>query len=312
VSVLRISLFGTIRVRHEGHPAPMRVTPGSQALLAFLLLQRNGGLSREVLAAQFWKDHSQKRSRSCLNTALWRLRNVLEPDGTPRGTYLLTTSAGKVAFNWESDHWLDVAVFEEQAHRALGTSVPALQEQDVRELQNALRLASRELLEGFYDDWALAERERLRLLYINSLIHLLRYHQHHRNLTEALACAEQILEHDPLREEVVRDLMRLLEANGQRPQALQRYLDYRETLSAELNAPPMEETQALYAEILHQARSQPSRQPAAGTSAMLDQVRQELAMLNRTLEVSEQQLHNLTRLVEALAASPPPEPRGPI
>ncbi|MFQ6102462.1 MAG: BTAD domain-containing putative transcriptional regulator, partial [Anaerolineae bacterium] len=191
--VLRISLFGGVRIAHDGQISGMKVTRIVQTLLAYLLLQRHRSHPREVLAGLFWGDHSQERARSCLSTALWRLRRVLEPEGTPRGTYLMTTPAGEIGFNRESDHWLDVAVFEEQVGRVLAKPIHAVEAAGVRELESALQLYRGELLEGFYDDWALRERERLRCLYLNSLAHLMRYYKHHGAYEQSLAYGQQIL-----------------------------------------------------------------------------------------------------------------------
>lgn len=129
-----------------------------------------------MLAGLFWGDHCQERARRCLNTTLWRLRQVLELEGIPRGTYLLTPAADEVSFNWESDYWLDAALFEEQAGQILTKPVEAMNTADVQILRQALQLYTGDLLEGFYDDWVLREREQLRRLYLNSLAHLLHYY----------------------------------------------------------------------------------------------------------------------------------------
>ena len=91
---LRISLFGTVRIVYtHGQTAPL--TPATQALAAYLILNRRRCHPRAVLAGQFWGGYDESRARDCLNTTLWRLRRVLEPKGTPRGTYLITTPTGE-------------------------------------------------------------------------------------------------------------------------------------------------------------------------------------------------------------------------
>ena len=176
MSALQISLFGGVRIFHDGQPSPVKVTHTTQALLAYLLLQRHRSHCRVVLAGVLWGEHSEERARSCLSTALWRLRYALEPEGIPRGTYLVTMPTGEVGFNRESDYWLDVAVFEAQAGRVLARPVQVMEAADAVELEHALPLYAGDLLEGFYDDWALREQERLRGLYLNSLAQLMRYY----------------------------------------------------------------------------------------------------------------------------------------
>jgi DNA-binding SARP family transcriptional activator len=177
----------------------------------------------------------------------------LEPRGIPRGTYLLTTSIGEVGFNRESDYWLDVGVFEKKIGQVLAQPIEGMAATDASELENTLELCTGELLEGFYDDWALRERERSRSLYLKSLSHLMRYYRHHKAYEKSLACGQQILSHDPLREEIHREVIRLYVDSGQRTTAIRQYETCCQILEAELGIPPMEETQALHTEIVKSA-----------------------------------------------------------
>jgi DNA-binding SARP family transcriptional activator len=251
MNLLHISLFGHIRVVHRGHLSPIKVTRTCQNLLAYLLLQRDRTHPREVLAGLFWANHSQDHARRNLNSALWRLRQILEPAGVSRGTYLQSTDVSEVGFNSASDYWLDIAAFESQVAHALTTPIQHMHASDAQMLENALQLYTADLLEGFYDDWALRERERLRRMYLNSLAHLMTYYRLHQAFAQSLACGQKILDHDPLREEIHREMMRLYLANGQRTLAARQYEQCRTILADELRIAPMEETQILYAQIAH-------------------------------------------------------------
>jgi DNA-binding SARP family transcriptional activator len=301
MSVLRICLLGQVRIAHADSPSPVKVTYTVQALLAYLLLQRQRSHPRETLAGLFWGDHSQERARRCLNTTLWRLRQVLEPDGIPHGTYLLTVSPEEVGFNPESDYWLDVAVFEEQSCPVLAKPVEAMQADDARTLEGVVQLYTGELLEGFYDDWALRERERLRRMYLNCLAHLMGYYKHQQAFQESLLCGQRILDQDPLREEIQREMMRLYLANGQRALAVRQYELCRQVLATELDIPPMEETQALYAEVLgltsaSQLLAPSGRQLPVYSQAVVQQLRLALQDLNE----AHTQLGRAVQLLEHL------------
>lgn len=257
MSSLRICLFGGFQIAHHDDPgANSRITRSVKSLLAYLLLFRHRIHPREVLAGLFWGDHSEDRARSCLSTAIWRLRRVLEPEGTPKGTYLVTTSTGEVGFNEESNHWLDVAEFEETLSPCLRQPAQPKEAQDPCKLQSALELYTGDLLEGFYDDWALRERERLRLLYMKSLAHLMRCYKEHREYEKSLACALQILNHDPLREEIHREVMRLYQESGRRAMAIRQYRSCCQILEKELGVSPMEETRLLHDEILKTSKTE--------------------------------------------------------
>jgi DNA-binding SARP family transcriptional activator len=197
----------------------------------------------------FWGEHDEESARNCLNTTLWRLRRVLEPPGVPRGIYLTTTSCGEIGFNDQSPYWLDVEELERHASAVGDASDEALKQSDVIQLEEAVRLYTGDVLEGVYDDWALRERERLRALYLNSLVCLMRYHATHGAPERGIAHAEEILRHDPLREEIHRELMRMQVATGARAQAARQYDVCKRALAEELGVDPMPETQALLATI---------------------------------------------------------------
>jgi DNA-binding SARP family transcriptional activator len=249
MSNLQISLFGRVRLTHEDWSKEIKLTHSVQGLLAYLLLHRHRTFSRDVLAALYWGEQSQDKARGSLYSALWRLRTVLEPDGVPSGTYLSSCYSSEVGFNHDSPYWLDVAVFEEQITRILDTPYQLLEVGNIEKMESVLQLYSGELLEGFYDDWALRERERLRSLYLNALTYLMRYQKFHGNYEKGLTYGRKILELDPLREEIHREMMWLYVESGQRALALRHYETCRDILKTELNVQPMEETQSLYAKI---------------------------------------------------------------
>ncbi len=252
MAVLQIRLFGTVRVSHDGGSTDTPLSHREQSLLAWLLLNRRKAHAREALAAQFWCDQQESRARSCLSTALWRLRQVLEPRGIRRGTYLLSEPAA-VGFNCTSDHWLDVAAFEDGVRHLPAQAATGGQSDCWSRAEAALTHYTGDLLEGFYDDWALRERERLRLLYLDSLGSLLRHHSESGALEEALRCGQQILALDPLREEIHREVIRLHVRSGHRALALRQYECCRRTLEEELGVEPMPETRRLCADLLDAA-----------------------------------------------------------
>ena len=265
MALLRIQLFGAVRVSHADRPRDARLIHTVQALLAWLVLNRRKTHAREALAGLFWGEQREDRARSCLSTALWRLRQALEPDGIPPGAYLISEPA-VVGFNWESDHWLDVAAFEEGVAPIRTGGWAAKSGPDWSRAEEAVGHYTGDLLEGFYDDWALRERERLRLLYLDSLGRLLRHHSDTGAVDDALKCGQQILTIDPLREDIHRELIRLHMRNGHRALALQQYERCRAALDDELGVAPMQETRALCADLLPATTHIARRQTTHGTA----------------------------------------------
>jgi DNA-binding SARP family transcriptional activator len=299
MSALEIRLLGTFQIGHQGRVQVPRPIHAVQALLAYLVLHRQKTHAREVLAGLFWGDYTETKARSCLSTALWRLRQVLEPHGIARGAYLLTRSSGEVGFNSTSDHWLDVAALEEGL-QPLVRSRPALHPSfDWAGAEKAMTHYSGDLLEGFYEDWALRERERLRLLYLDGLSRLLDHYSEIDALEQALACGWRILELDALREEIHRAIMRLHLRAGHRSLALQQFESCREILKHELGVAPMPETQALYSEIRPEGKAAHWRR----TSSTRERVLPPLHAAAQSLDQAREQLNRVIRLVESESES---------
>ena len=246
---LRIQLLGAVRVMHADHSYDARLTHTLQPLLAWLVLNRRKTHAREALTELFWAEQQADRARRCLSTALWRLKQALEPDGVRPGAYLIST-AGTVGFNNDSDHWLDVAAFEDGIGLLRHLDHDSGSAGDWRRAEEAIAHYTGDLLEGFYDDWAIRERERLRLLYLDGLATLLAHHSHAAAHDDALRCGQLILALDPLREDIHRELIRLHLQRGHRALALHQYQQCRAVLDDELGVEPMEETRALCAALL--------------------------------------------------------------
>jgi len=292
MSSLRINLLGCVRVQHDGDPTAARLPHRVQALLAFLVLHRDRTHRRETLSALFWGEQTEASARSCLSTSLWRLRQILEPPRFTRGTYLLADSGGEVGFQPQGDYWLDVAVVEDTVRRL------RRERSDMRDLMAAergLEHYTADLLDGFYDEWALRERERLRLLYLDGLSHLLFAHREAGNAERALHFATRILELDPLREEIHREVIRIHLREGRRALAVAQFMQCRDLLARELSIEPMPETEELVAGLIPQRPLATGRQElVVGSGSFLSPLREAV----RALDVVRDQLRRTLELAD--------------
>jgi DNA-binding SARP family transcriptional activator len=293
--MLRVSLFGTIQVSHHPLQDEVKLTRRISLLLAYLLLERDKMHSREVLIGEFWGDYSEQKARNCLNTALWRLRRALELNGGNE-VYLLTTEVG-VGFNNQSQYWLDVATFEDQAVQIIKKSQGQLDSEEARRLAGTLKLYRGDLLEGVYEDWAIRAREYQRLLYLNGLECMVRYHSQQGSYNQALEYAYQILRADPLREEVHREVMHLQALRGNRAEAVRQYKVCQELLDKELGIEPMPETSNLYAQIL---RSRPESASPIDTSPddSLRELVHQLRQANQNFNLAREQFQLAMQTLE--------------
>ncbi|MGB9724561.1 MAG: BTAD domain-containing putative transcriptional regulator [Chloroflexia bacterium] len=248
--MLYIHLLGHRRLFEDDRPVHFRGLPKTLPLWVYLLLNRAGPMPRSTLAYILWPDVPESAARSSLRRHLYDLKRALPPAAPGRPWLLL--QAGTVQWNPAADFWLDVAEFER-----LSASPEYL--------ARAVALYGGDLLPEVYDDCICIERERLHSLYLEDLSRLVAQGRDRGDLAQAIHYAEQLLRQDPLREDTVREVMRLRCQAGDRPGALQAYQDFRHRLQEELGLSSMPETRALYEAMLHNAPLAEAAPPAVAT-----------------------------------------------
>jgi len=303
MGILQVGLFGGVRATHNEWVTEIPLTRENQGLLAYLLLQRHKLHSRDSLADMFWGEHNQQKARGSLNTALWKLKKALEPEGIPAGTYLKNSHSGEVGFNKDSPYWLDVEVFERGINKILIRPFQTVDQVHLADLNKVLELYKGDLLEGLYNDWALRERERLRALYLKSLIYLLQFYGFHGVYEKAITYGQQILDLDPLREEIHRELIKLYLENGQRALAVRQYETCRSILAKELGIAPLEDTQRLYTQIVT-GTADPGSTIVSGSEMGIEAALQQLREANEALNFAKDQLQQALQLIAKLSDPP--------
>ena len=133
---------------------------------------------------------------------------------------------------------------------------------------------------------------------LRGLAHLLKYHRHHKDYDKAIACGQKILELDPLREEIHREMMRLHTANWQRTLAIRQYETCCRILDEDLSVGPMEETRMLHQQICRQSKQglKPSDLQFDSNTARLTLQQAQKAL--REFDRVSQQLAGITRRLE--------------
>ncbi len=241
--MLRVFLFGPLRLEWNGQPYKLAGLPKIASLLAYLLLHRAHLLEREQVAFTLWADETEANARANLRRHLHALKRALPPQGA-----WILSDAETVQWNLEAPFWLDVAEFERQTTDDRQQTT----ENVVRRLSSAVNLYRGDLCENLYDDWLVPERERLREKYIAALERLIENFERAQDVRAALEYAQQLLRADALREETYRVWMRLLAQNGDRAGVVRAYNLCITTLERELDVEPSVETKQLYEKLVLQ------------------------------------------------------------
>ena len=241
---LRITLFGKLDVREGEQPVGGLEATKTQELLAYLLLYRERAHAREKLAALLWEDSSPAQSKSYLRQTLWQLQSGLGEDVS-----LLLVDSQWLQIDGAAPLWLDVDQFERAYAQARGVHGAALSAEQADALRAGIALYGGDLLESWYQEWCLFERERLQNLYLAMLEKLLGYCEAHGESDDGVGYAACILRCDPAHERTYRRLMRLHALAGDRTLALRAYERCAAALARELGVAPARSTVALWEQI---------------------------------------------------------------
>ena len=236
-----LRLFGGVELKtSSGDPLPIP-RKKAQALLAYLACHPGQAQPRDKLATLFWPEMDDQQARANLRKTLFVLRSHLS--AVPSS---LRIEEEAIALDLSALD-VDVLAFERLARKA-----------DPEALQQAAELYRGDLLEGLdvteapFQEWLVAERERLRELALETLARLLGHQKKLDDPAAAVATAQRLLTLDPLQEAVHRTLMRIYSGQGRRDAALRQYQGCVDTLRRELSVEPETETRQLYQEILRE------------------------------------------------------------
>ncbi len=227
-----------------------------QALLVYLVVERQQAHRREVLAELLWPNQPAEKSRGSLRQALATLRQILpDRDDVP----LLLVTRATVQFNPAGDYTLDSATFDKlrdvcdtHPHDLLSACAECIERYDVAAGLYRGSFASDLVVEDCpeFDEWLTHMRERFAQAALDTLDRLAHYAEVKGDTPRALSYARRQLTIDPWRDDTHLQVMRLLAAQGQRAAAVEHYNRYRRQVDDELGIEPAAEVAALYTQLL--------------------------------------------------------------
>ena len=279
---LSIQLFGKFTVQADGTQLDGFDSSKVQELLAFLLVHRDRPHARESLAEMLWEASSTAQSKKYLRQAIWQLQQSLSAlDQEP----LVLAEPGWIRISPGANYVLDVAEFEAAFALVHGVPGQLLGDEIVARLAKAVDRYRGDLLEGWFSDWCLFERERLQNMWLAALDKLMRYCESKGDFEVGLAYGMKVLRSDRARERTHRQLMRLFYLSGDRTGALRQYERCVLALHEELRVVPSRSTEMLHQQILEDTYDSAEKFPSPTgdhrlVASRLDQLRSMLTQLS--------------------------------
>jgi DNA-binding SARP family transcriptional activator len=200
--------------------------------LAFVAL-RAGRVERSYAAGALWPFGDETRAGGNLRSALWRIRQA--------GIDVL------IADKWSlvlADRVLvDVNLVAEWANRLIHDN-PLPSDLDL----DRLPVGALDLLSGWYDDWAIIERERTRQRTLHALEAMTRHLVGSGRCADAIQVAMTVVAAEPLRESAQRVLLESHLAHGNWAEAEHSYESFRVLMRDQLGVAPSRQLEALMAQ----------------------------------------------------------------
>ncbi len=238
----RIQLCGSLIARLDGERIEARL-PGRQGrlLFAYLVANRLRPTSRAELMDSLWPDELPAGADTALSALLSKLRRLVPLAGRPDPHIVLPPDA-----------FVDVESADEAIHRAETAMRRGAWGDAWAPARVALHTTTRVFLAGEDAPWIEERRRHLETVRIRALecVAEAAMGLGGAELDAALRAGRTLIEVAPFRENGYRLLMRALEAEGNRAEALAVYHRLRTTLRDQLAVAPSRQTQELYKTLL--------------------------------------------------------------
>jgi len=254
MALLHLQLLGDFQIRSATGSLVPITAKKSQALLAWLGVKPAQRVSRDKIASLLWSSTAPEQARQSLRQTLSSLRRELAQVSP---TDKILVEEGDLLGLDETKVEADVPILE---------SLVAGGSEDA--LRRAVELYRGDFLEAFqinedrFDQWAIAERDRLHRMILRAHAHLLELLMRRGATDDAIAMAQHSIAVDPLQEPVHRALMRLYLQSGDYVNALQQYEACAKVLKRELGIDPDPETKALHRDIVQRRAKAAATAPA--------------------------------------------------
>jgi two-component SAPR family response regulator len=249
---LRVQTLGGFRVWCNGVEIAATAWGREKAihLFQFFITMRRQFVHKEQIIDRLWPEIELEKGDRDFKVALNAVNKALEPNREAREESRFTQRYGLAyGLNFENV-WLDAEIFEQLITAGNQANMDGSLQRAIDCYTMAVHLYHGDYLpERRYEDWTIAERERLQLMALNTMTVLAGLLIEPAPL-ESLRLVQRVLSIDPVWEDAYRLQMRAFAAQRNRPMALKTYETCVAVLNKEFGVEPLPETTELYQQIL--------------------------------------------------------------
>jgi DNA-binding SARP family transcriptional activator len=250
VVMLRIYLTGEVQVENGDRLLRESQLGGPQGrfVLTYLVTERKRAVAQAELAEALWPESLPASWALALSAIVSKLRARLSGIGLPR-SHVIGNAFGCYQFTPPGETWVDVEAALAGVDAAEGALTAGNPSAAYGPSLIATTILRRPFLPGHDGPWIDDRRAALASGLIRALDCRVEALVANNELVLALSHAREAVRLEPYRESGYRRVMRLLDRNGDRAEAIRVYNQCRDLLQRELGVAPSAETEALFREI---------------------------------------------------------------
>lgn len=248
-AAIAVCLLGRFRLFVNGRP--IRVWPGTKTprVAQYLFAHASRVVSRDQLIDLFWPEVDPETGRRNLHQVIYAVRKALRSQGARDHVVVYANDA--YAVDRGCTRWSDVDEFERLAAAGRRAETDRALDDAIASFEAAEHCYTGDFLEDNpYEEWALAERDRLRLLYVDVVNRLADLTLTRGEIDRSLDLTQRVLLREPCDELSHRRALRCYAALGNRQQLIRQYRSCRQALERDFGVEPAVETSQLYSELM--------------------------------------------------------------
>jgi DNA-binding SARP family transcriptional activator len=246
---IAVHVLGPFRLALAGHVVETSNAGKSLRVLKYLLSHRDRPVPKDVLIDLFWPELDVDSAGRSLHQAIYTLRKTLRI-GADDAQHVVFEN-GAYLINPKLSVWCDLDVFESSAEAGRVAEMEGRMVEAIADFSCAERCYRGDYLaDSPYEEWAIGDRERLRLQYVDVANRLADLLFDSDDVDAAVAVSQKLLRHEPCDDATHRRLIRCYGLIGQRNLVIRQYLAYVACAKRLYGLGPSPETTALYRSLI--------------------------------------------------------------
>ena len=224
-------------------------TRRARDIFCYIATHKHRRVAKDILIEAFWGDEDLETVEKNFHPTISHIRKALNSRQPLKQNFIVFRDGSyqlnpEFSYSIDSEEFLNFVAAAEIAKRENDA------EQLRKNLESAYELYRGEFMEGSYEDWAEEQRHFYSEQFSRVLNGLAKASVAEKRWAEALKFANEILTHDPYREDLHRLVMKVLSAQSKPAAVKKHYEDMQDLLKRELGMDPAAETKRLFKELM--------------------------------------------------------------